>query len=139
MSEPDDKPWLARYGDMDGCLPLLFALVWWVNGLICKVLDLVPRHREIVARLLGDEHALALTRAIGVGEIILGVWIYSAWKWKWSATVQILGVAAMNVIELCLASDLLLFGRWNALIALAYIIWVAYAGFFLPSPTRLRP
>ena len=40
----------------------LVALVWLASGLGAKVLGLVPRHREIVARVLGDEHALAWTR-----------------------------------------------------------------------------
>jgi len=116
----------------------LFALVWVVNGLACKILDLAPRHRAIVARILGDEHALALTRLIGVGELLMAAWILSQWKWRWSASAQIAAVFTMNVIEFILAPDLLLFGRWNALVAAAYIALVAYAGFGHGSP-RLRP
>ena len=118
---------------------LFFALVWFVNGLVCKLLDLVPRHRFIVGRILGEEHALALTRVIGISEIAMGVWILSQWKWRWSATAQIVVVATMNVIEFLLAPDLLLFGRWNALVAITYVSVVAYAGFFhsaTPSPRR---
>ena len=51
-------------------LRLFFAAVWLVNGLWCKAMDGVPRHREIVARILGDEHAVLLTRAIGAGEML---------------------------------------------------------------------
>ncbi len=112
---------------------LLFALVWLVNGLFCKLLDLVPRHREIVGRILGDEHALALTRAIGLGEVVMAVWIIFQWKWRWSAGAQIVAVLTMNVIEFRFVPDLLLFGRWNAMAALAYIGVVAYAG-FIHSP-----
>lgn len=112
---------------------LLFALVWCVNGLACKVLDLAPRHRAIVARILGDEHALLLTRMIGIGEIALGLWILSGWKGRWSAGTQIILVVIMNVIEFLLAPDLLLFGRWNALVALAYVGLVGYAGFIRPA------
>jgi hypothetical protein len=115
---------------------IVFALVWWINGLGCKVLDLVPRHRQIVARILGDEHALALTRAIGFAEIVMGVWILSQWKWRWSAGAQILTVLAMNVIEFQLAPDLLLFGHANAIIALTYALIVAYAG-YLHRPQAL--
>jgi len=117
---------------------LLFTLVWFVNGLLCKVLDLVPRHREIVGRILGEDHALALTRLIGVSEILMAVWILSQWKWRWAATAQIIAVLTMNIIEFCLVPDLLLFGRWNALVALAYAAIVAYAG-FIHSPSAPKP
>jgi hypothetical protein len=43
-------------------LRLFLAAVWLVNGVWCKILDGVPRHREIVARILGEEHSLLLTR-----------------------------------------------------------------------------
>ena len=118
---------------------LFFALVWTVNGLLCKVLDLVPRHRLIVGRILGEDHALALTRAIGTSEILMAVWILSQWRWRWSGTAQIVVVVTMNVIEFWLAPDLLLFGHWNALVALTYVSVVAYAGFVhsaTPPPRR---
>lgn len=106
-----------------------FALVWFVNGLFCKVLDGVPRHRAIVARILGAEHARALTCAIGVGEILFGVWILSGIRWRTSALAQIVLVGAMNLLEFVLAPDLLLFGRLNSIVALAYICIVSWAGF----------
>ena len=118
---------------------LFFALVWLANGLGCKVLGLVPRHRAIVARILGAEHAPALTQLIGLGEIVLALWILSRWKWRWSAATQILAVVTMNAIEFRLAPDLLLFGRWNAVVALAYVALVAYAGFLHAPATRPRP
>ncbi|MBC8009460.1 MAG: DoxX-like family protein [Burkholderiales bacterium] len=118
---------------------LLFALVWFVNGLLCKVLDLVPRHREIVGRILGEDHALVLTRLIGLSEIVMAVWILSLWKWRWSATAQIIAVLTMNVIEFLLVPDLLLFGRYNAVVALTYAAVVAYAGFIhSPSAAKTR-
>ncbi len=118
---------------------LLFALVWWTNGLLCKVLDLVPRHREIVGRILGEDYALALTRAIGAGELLFGLWILSQWRWRWSAAAQIIAVLTMNVIEFILVPDLLLFGRLNAFVALAYCSLVAYAGFLHPSSATDSP
>jgi len=110
-------------------LRFLFATVWLVNGIWCKLMDGVPRHREIVARILGDEHALLLTRLIGLGEIVMAVWILSGIRWKWSCAAQIVAVLMMNIIEFILAPDLLLFGRFNSLVALAYIIIVAWAGY----------
>jgi uncharacterized membrane protein YphA (DoxX/SURF4 family) len=106
---------------------IFFALVWLVNGLYCKVLDGVPRHREIVARILGEDHAFLLTRLIGCAEIVMAAWILSGIRRKWSAAAQIATVATMNVIEFFLAPDLLLFGKFNSLIALAYIILVTWS------------
>jgi hypothetical protein len=105
------------------------ALVWLASGLGAKVLGLVPRHREIVARVLGDEHALAWTRLIGVAEIGVAVWVLSRLWPRWCAGAQIAAVVAMNVLELTFAPDLLLFGRWNAAFALAFVAAVAIVGF----------
>lgn len=115
---------------------IFFAAVWLVNGLICKVLDVVPRHREIVGRILGEDHALALTRLIGIGEIGMAVWILSGIKSKWSAWAQISGVMTMNVIEFFLVPDLLLFGKLNFLVALAYSALVARAELFANPATE---
>lgn len=104
-----------------------FAAVWVVNGLVCKVLDIVPRHREIVGRILGEDHALVLTRLIGIGEIGMAVWILSGIKSRWSAWAQIAAVMTMNVIEFLLVPDMLLFGRLNIVVALAYAGLVARA------------
>jgi hypothetical protein len=108
---------------------LIFAIVWLVNGIWCKILDSVPRHREIVARILGEEHSLLLTRMIGVGEVVMALWILTGIRWKWSCAAQIAAVAVMNVIEFLVVPDMLLFGRFNSLVALAYIMVVAWAGF----------
>ena len=78
---------------------VFFALVWLVNGVWCKILDGVPRHREIVARILGEEHSLVLTRMIGFGEVVMAAWILSGIRWKWSCAAQIAAVVMMNVIE----------------------------------------
>lgn len=117
---------------------LFFASVWIINGLVCKVLDLVPRHRAIVGRILGESHAQVLTPVIGGLEVLMGVWILTQWKWRWSAAAQITLVITMNVIEFMLAPDLLLFGIGNAFVALAYVSVVAHAGFF-HAPAACRP
>lgn len=107
---------------------LMFAAVWWVNGLYCKVLDLVPRHQEIVAHILGDGNARTLTVLIGLGETAFGCWIFSGRKWRLSCGLQITGVLAMNVVEFLAARELLLFGTWNIWIALIYCLLVFWAG-----------
>ncbi|MEM1084054.1 MAG: DoxX-like family protein [Verrucomicrobiota bacterium] len=112
-----------------------FAAVWLVNGVACKVFDLVPRHQEIVARILGEEHSLLLTRLIGFSEVIMAAWIISGIRARWSAVAQMAAVAAMNVLEFFIAPDLLLFGGWNALVALAYIALVGFDEFKRSHPS----
>lgn len=110
-------------------LRLFFAAVWLVNGVWCKLIDGVPRHREIVARILGEDHSLALTRMIGAGEVVMAAWILSGIRWKWSCAAQIAAVLMMNVIEFFVVPDVLLFGRFNSIVALGYVSLVAWAGF----------
>ena len=38
-------------------LTIPISLVWLFNGLFCKLLDFVPRHEAIVARIPGMQHA----------------------------------------------------------------------------------
>ena len=112
-------------------LTFFISAVWLVNGLFCKVLGLVPRHEEIVARILGIEYSAMLTIAIGVAEVFMAVWVLSRIRARLCALTQIVIVAAMNVIELFLASDLLLFGKWNLFIAGIFIGLVYYNEFVL--------
>jgi len=111
-------------------LKYLVAAVWLVNGLFCKVLNLVPRHRQIVARIIGDSHAAALTRAIGFAEIAMAVWILSGIKPRLNAITQIVVIASMNTLEFILAPDLLLWGRFNALYASLFILLILYVFLF---------
>ncbi|MFD2918568.1 DoxX-like family protein [Terrimonas rubra] len=111
-------------------LTYLIAAVWLINGLFCKVLHLVPRHEQIVARILGPEYAPLLTILIGCSEILMALWIISRYKQKLNTVVQITVVALMNIIEFVLAPDLLLWGRLNILFALVFIVVVYYNHFF---------
>ena len=110
-------------------LNILIAGVWLINGLFCKVLDLVPRHRAIVARILGKSRTSVITKLIGFAEIGMTFWILSGIYPRGNAATQILIVALMNFLEYFLAPDLLLFGRRNALVALVFILVVFYRGF----------
>ncbi len=91
-------------------------------GLWAKVLGGLPRHEEIVARILGESHSSVLIVLIGIGEIIFGFWLLSRWKWRIACYLQILAVGVMNTLEIILAKDLLLFGIWNGLVALAFML-----------------
>jgi hypothetical protein len=110
-------------------LTWLIALVWIINGFICKVLNLVPRHREIVGRIIGNERSGTFTLLIGLSEMAMAIWILSG-KWsKINAITQIAVIAVMNTLEFILAPDLLLWGRFNALFAFLFIILIYYNEF----------
>lgn len=107
-------------------LNYFIATVWFINGLFCKVLNLVPRHEEIVARILDIDHSRQITFLIGVGEIGMAVWILSG-RWRQlNALTQIIVIAAMNILEFFLAPDLLLWGELNALVAFMLILLIFY-------------
>ncbi len=105
-------------------LNYFIAMVWIGNGLFCKVLNLVPRHQQIVARILGNEHSKTFTILIGLSEIGMAIWILSGIKTRLNALVQILVVAIMNVLEFILVPDLLLWGKLNSVFALLFIILI---------------
>jgi hypothetical protein len=112
------------------------AAVWIAFGLFCKVLNLVPRQERIVARILGDQHASFLTRAIGGAEVVMAIWILSGIKSRTNAVIQIAVVGAMNILEFLLAPDLLLWGRFNAVFAGMFMFVVYYNEFVLRRDTK---
>lgn len=118
-------------------LTWLIASVWIINGLFCKVLDLVPRHRWIVARILGDEYSGLLTKMIGIAEVCMGIWVLSGVRGRLSAMAQIVLVGTMNILEFFMAPDLLLFGRVNAILALV-LMTVVYCNEFFLRPQTIR-
>ena len=85
----------------------IITLVWFINGFFCKVLNLAPRHQEIVGRILGEQHAWLFTRTIGVSEILVAAWIMSGIKSRFCIIFQMAIIGAMNIIEFILAPDLL--------------------------------
>lgn len=89
-------------------LRILIGSVWGFHGLYSKLLDGIPRHRLIVARVLGDEAAAVATVLIGVLEILLGVWAFTHRLPRACATVQTAAIVAMNSLEIARAPDLLI-------------------------------
>ena len=67
-------------------LTIAISLVWLINGLFCKVLNLVPRHQLIVARILGEDYSGLITKAIGLSEILMFLWVLSKLKSRWWQT-----------------------------------------------------
>ncbi|HEX8327404.1 MAG TPA: DoxX-like family protein [Hymenobacter sp.] len=110
--------------------------MWLANGLLCKVLLLVPRHAAIVARILGPAHAEVLTTLIGLGEIGMAAWVVSGYRRRLCALVQIALILSMNALESWLAPDLLLWGRANAFFAVLFCLVIYHHTF---RPARLSP
>jgi len=105
------------------------ATVWLVNGLFCKVFNLVPRHQLIVARITGSGHAVLKTRMIGAAETGMAAWIISGIWPLTNAITQAAVIAAMNILEFIMAPDLLLWGRFNALFAFSFILLILCSHF----------
>lgn len=112
-------------------LNYLIAAVWLINGLFSKVLNFVPRHEQIVGRILGNDYAKFLTVLIGLAEIGMTIWILSRVKPKINTVFQMAIVALMNVLEFIFVPDLLLFGRFNAIVAAAFILLIYFNEFVL--------
>lgn len=85
---------------------VVIGSVWIVFGLYCKVLDQVPRHRRIVERVLGAQWGW-LILVIGVGETMLGLWVFTGWERVVCAAVMTAAILGMNALEIWLAKELL--------------------------------
>ncbi|WP_435313247.1 DoxX-like family protein [Cellulophaga fucicola] len=116
-------------------LTISIGLVWLANGLLCKVLNLVPRHEQIVGRILGDAFAKPLTLSIGISEIIMAVWVFTGYKSRLNAVLQIAIITIMNSIEFVVVPDLLLWGKLNSVFALLLIAVIFYNEFYLNKKT----
>jgi uncharacterized membrane protein YphA (DoxX/SURF4 family) len=110
------------------------AAVWLFHGLFSKVLGGIPRHQQIVARILGQDLARAATLFVGFVEILLGVWILSR-RWpRLCAAAQTMILVSMNALELSFARDLLL-APWPMVCANAVFLGM---GWYLASQTARR-
>ena len=116
-------------------LTILISLVWLINGLYAKVLGFVPRHQEIVAKILGSEISFIAVKVIGVLEICMFVWVISRKYSPIAAVLQIVIVLIMNILEFILTPNLLLFGRLNIVIAVIFVSVVYFNEFILKPKT----
>ena len=114
-------------------LRYLIAAVWFVNGLLCKVWNLVPRHEAIVEKIVGTDSSRLLTISIGLAEVLMAVWIVTRYRSRLNAIVQVIVIGLMNILEFFLAPDLLLWGRWNAVFALLFILLIFYHEFVMKN------
>lgn len=119
-------------------LLIIIASVWLINGLVCKVFNLVPRHQEIVARILGNGNARLMTSMIGILEVSMAIWILSGIRSRLNALAQIVVIATMNIMEFLLVPDLLLWGKANIVFAFLFILVIYYNEFHLHKKLALQ-
>ena len=112
-------------------LTFCIAAIWFINGLFCKVLNLVPRHQQIVASILGSQYSRIFTMLIGLSETAMAIWILSSIKTRLNAISQIIIIAVMNTLEFFLVPNLLLWGKFNSVFAFLLIIAIYYNEFYL--------
>jgi len=112
-------------------LTFCIATVWILNGLFCKVFNLVPRHEQIVARILGNDYSRSLTILIGLSEVGMAIWILSGFKSRSNVITQIIVIATMNTLEFIVVPDLLLWEKLNSFYAILFILVVYYNHFYL--------
>ena len=91
----------------------------------------MPRHEQIVSAILGAPHAVLFTKLIGLAETLMAVWIVTGYRRRLNTVVQIVVIAAMNTLEAILVPHLLLFGRFNAVLAAVLIVAIYINGFLL--------
>jgi hypothetical protein len=89
-------------------LRLGIAGVWLLFGLAFKALDAVPRHRQIVARVVGPARAGPVLWLVAGSEIGLGGWMLVGRALPLCLAAQTALLVAMNALELRYARDLLL-------------------------------
>jgi len=112
-------------------LTFCIVAIWVANGLFCKILNLVPRHELIVAKILGDKYSGSLTMIIGWAEILMAIWVLSGHRSRLNSIVQILIIAAMNLLEFILVPEMLLWGRANIIFAFILILVIYFNEFYL--------
>ena len=87
---------------------ILTAAVWFTFGMVFKVFDVIPRHRQIVAAVLGSEMAAPATILVGLAEVTLGLWFLAGFRARTCALLQTIAIIVMNALELTYARSLLL-------------------------------
>lgn len=108
---------------------IIIASIWFINGLFCKVLNLTPRHEQIVSKILSADYSRVLTVIIGILEIAMAFWVVSQKNQQWNAITQMAVIAGMNILEFFQVPELLLWGKWNALFAFMLIIAIYFNQF----------
>ena len=88
---------------------LAIALIWFYEGLWCKLLGRMPQQEGIVERVpfLGPRVSHVFLKGLGVVECTLGFWVLAGWQGWWAALVQTVLLVTMNAIGLTFARRLI--------------------------------
>ena len=113
----------------------LIAMVWLINGLVCKMMNFAPRHQQIVSGILHTDIPRTITFMIGIAEVMMAVWIVSGKYLKTNVYLQISVIALMNILEYIFVPHLLLWGKLNIIFA-GVLIAVIYINALYINPAR---
>ena len=113
---------------------IVIGSVWVFHGVYSKILNGIPRHRLIVGKILGTAHAGIATKAIGVLEMLLGIWAWTGWQPVGCAVVQTAAIVAMNSLEIFLARELLISAVGMVILNAGFLAVVWYWASFAPKP-----
>ncbi len=120
---------------------VFIAFVWIMNGAYCKLLGMVPRHQDIIGEILSLDRpsAYLITKVIGILEILMAIWILTRIAPKLNAILQIVIIATMNIIEIILVPDLLLWGGFNLVFATIFMVLIYFNEFHLNKKITSNP
>ena len=118
----------------------LVAAVWLVHGLYNKLLGGSARHLAIVQSVPGLEGSAGerVLAAVGIGEVVVALWVLSAWRPWLCAATQTVVLLSMNLVELTFARSLLLWPAGLIPLNLAFLT-LAWMAADSQQPLRLRP
>ncbi len=117
------------------------AIMWIYQGIVPKLID---THVDEL-KMLGDgglslETSRLVLRAVGVGEVVLGVLMLIGWRWRWPlwATLILMPIALLGV---CIASPGFLMAPFNPITLNLCVLSLAVIGLLmqhdrLPSARR---
>ena len=112
----------------------VIGVVWVFHGLYSKLLDGIPRHRLIVARILGDRIARPATKFVGGFEILLGLLAFTGFARGECAAVQTVAIVGMNTLEIFLAGDLLISAIGMVILNSGFLVVIWNCALIGPKP-----
>jgi hypothetical protein len=112
---------------------IVIGSVWVFHGLYSKIFNGIPRHRLIVAKILGAANAGISTKLIGLLEVLLGLWAFIGWQPVGCAVVQTAAIVGMNTLEICLAGELLISAAGMVILNLGFLTLVWHWALYSPK------
>ncbi len=112
---------------------IVIGSVWVFHGLYSKILNGIPRHRLIVAKILGASNAGIFTKGIGLLEVLLGLWAFTGWRPSGCAMAQTAAIVGMNTLEICLARELLISAVGMVILNLGFLFLIWHWALYSPK------